>query len=162
MREITQKIYKFNELSKEIQEKLIEKEKQFQIDSYCNHFLLEDMEEKARELLQKYFNQNATFKNVCYSLAYNQGDGAMIEFELIYYNKPVTIRHAGHYYHERSFQICSYELTDKQHKQLKEKVYKINCEIAKFGYDAIENCCPDEEIVILLEDNEYFENGELY
>ena len=162
MREITQKIYKFNELSKEIQEKLIEKEKQYQKESFCEDFLPEKMQEKAKNLLQQYFGKNATFKNVYYSLSYRQGDGAMIEFELIYYNKPVTIEQYGHYYHEKSFQICSYELTEKQEKQLKEKIVKINYELAQYGYILIEAEYSNEEIIEILNENEYFKNGDIY
>ena len=38
MREITQKVYEFHELSKEIQEKLIEKEREY-FSYYCLHFM---------------------------------------------------------------------------------------------------------------------------
>lgn len=162
MREITQKIYNFNELSKEIQEKLIEKEKEYQKEAFCNDFLLEEMEEKARILLEQYFGEKATFKNVYYSLNYCQGDGAMIEFELTYYNKPITIKQYGHYYHEKSFQICSYELTEKQEKQLKEKIYKMNYELAQYGYILIEAEYSNDEIIEILQENEYFEDGSIF
>ena len=162
MREITQKIYNFNELDEEIQKKLIEKEKENQKELFCECFLLEKMQEKAKELLQKYFKNSATFGRVFYSLSYCQGDGAMIEFELKYYNKIVQVKHHGHYYHEKSFQVCSYELTEKQEKQLKEKIYKMNCELVKYGYDLIEFEYPDNEIIEILNEDEYFENGNIY
>lgn len=46
MKTITKKInvYKFNELKKEIQEKLIEKEKENQQNLYCEAFLYNDYE----------------------------------------------------------------------------------------------------------------------
>lgn len=162
MREITQKVYEFHELDKNIQEKLIEKEKEYQKEAFCEDFLLEEMQEKAKILLQQYFGKNATFKNVYYSLNYCQGDGAMIEFELTYYNKPVTIKQYGHYYHEKSFQICSYELTEKQEKQLKEKIYNMNYELMKYGYELIEQEYSEDDIIEILSENEYFIDGTIY
>lgn len=162
MREITQKIYNFNELDEKIQKKLIEKEKESQKELFCECFLLDEMQEKAKELLQKYFKNNATFKRVFYSLSYCQGDGAMIEFDLKYYNKIVQVTHHGCYYHEKSFLLYENELTEKQEKQLKEKIYKMNCELSKYGYDLIEYDYENNEIIEILNDNEYCENGEIY
>ena len=53
MKTITKKIniYNFEELKEEIQEKLIEKEKENQEEIYCESFLYDDMKEKAIELL---------------------------------------------------------------------------------------------------------------
>lgn len=80
------------------------------------------MQEKAKELLQKYFKGKAVFKNVYYSLNYCQGDGSMIEFELMYYNKLIFIKHNnGCYYHEKSFLLCENELTKKTRKTTKRK-----------------------------------------
>lgn len=160
------KIYKFDELSKDIQEKLIEKEKKYQLDVYCECFLLEDMQEEAKRLLQKYFGDKATFKEVYYDLSYCQGSGAMIEFDLIYYNKHVTIKHDSNlYYHENSFTIIeSYgeELTEKQYKQLKSKIYWVNKEFTKAGYNFIEWRETEEEAREFLQENEYTEDGEIY
>ena len=166
MREITQKIYNFHELDKNIQEELIEKEKKHQKESFCEVFLLEEMEEKAKILLQQYFGEKASFKKVYYSLNYYQGDGAMIEFELIYYNKLIFINHNnGRYYHENSYCIeylgCDF-LTDNQEKQLKEKIVKMNYELSQYGYILIDADCSDEEIIEILSENEYFKNGEIY
>ena len=63
MRIIKQKIYNFDELSKEIQEKLIEKEKENQKELIIECFLLEEMQEKAKELLQEneYFLNGETY-----------------------------------------------------------------------------------------------------
>lgn len=94
----TIKIYNFDELSEEIKQKLIEKEIEYQHELYCEDFLESDMEYKANELLKKYFkNNNATLKKVYYALSYCQGDGAMFEFDLYYYNKHVSIKHYGYY-----------------------------------------------------------------
>lgn len=165
MKTITKQIniYEFKELKKEIQDKLIEEEREDQKDIYCEDCLLDDMKLKAIELLKKYFNNKATFKNVYYDLSYCQGSGAMIEFNLNYYNKPVEIKHNGFYYHERSFSINIYELTEKQEKQLKNKIIKMNEELAKAGYSYIEyfDEMPDSEIINILSDFDYLENGEI-
>lgn len=164
MRIIKQNIYNFDELSKDIQEKLIEKEKENQKELFLECFLLDEMQEKAKELLQKYFKNNAEFKNVYYSLSYCQGDGAMIGFDLKYYNKTLTIKHQGYYCHERSFRICEndFALSEKQEKKLKEKIIKINKELCEFGYNLIEYDISDEKVKELLQENEYFSNGEIY
>lgn len=160
------KIYNFDELSKDIQKNLIEKEKEYQLNAYCECFLLEDMQEEARRLLDKNFGDKATFKAVYYDLSYCQGSGAMIEFDLIYYNKHVTIKHDSNlYYHENTFKIIENygeELTKKQYKQLKDKIYSINKEFAKAGYNFIDEPCTDEDIIELLKENEYTADGEIY
>ena len=127
MRKIERTIYKFEELEKDIQEKLIEKEREYQRDSYCECFLYDDMEEKASDLINDYFGITSDYLKVYYDLSYCQGSGAMIEFDIniedlnnkynIYDEEEIkfikdkgiinniTIRHSGNYYHERSFII---------------------------------------------------------
>lgn len=159
-------IYKFNELDKEIQEKLIEEEIEYQKEAYCECCLQEDMEEKAKELLKKYFKGKATFTDVYYSLGYSQGDGAMIAFTMDYYGKFVGVEHSMwcNYYHERSFAITSHDgnyLTDTQEEKLKEKIVKMNEELTKYGYELIEQEYDRAEIIDGLSENEYFANGEI-
>lgn len=167
MREITQKVYEFHELDKDIQEKLIEKEREYQTESYCEDFLQNDMTEKAKELLQKYFKDKAVFSKIYYSLGYCQGDGAMIEFEVEYYGKLIYVKHDNYcrYYHERSFclEYPNYDyLTDKQEEKLKEKIYNMNYELMKYGYELIESEYSREDIEDILSENEYFIDGTIY
>lgn len=82
MRVIERKIYKFNELSKEVQDKLIEKEQENVRNDYVEFCLHDDMEENAKRLLEKYFGNSANFENVYYDLSYSQGSGAIIEFSI--------------------------------------------------------------------------------
>jgi hypothetical protein len=79
MRKIKQTIYNFNELEEEVKKRLIEKRKEEEKQFYYEWGLLEDMQEEAKRLLEKYF-KNAELKDVYYSLNYCQGDGAMIAF----------------------------------------------------------------------------------
>lgn len=159
----TIKIYNFDELSEDVKRKLIEKEIEYQHEAYCEDFLKSDMEYYANELLKKYFKENkAELKNVYYSLSYSQGDGAMFEFDLYYYNKYVKIKHYGHYYHMRSFMIDTYELTEKQEKQLKEKVLKMFEEFEKYGWDLVDYRITEAEAIEILQENEYLEDGTIY
>lgn len=165
MREITQTIYKFEELNKEIQEKLIKKEMEYQREAYYECFLVEDMEEKAKELLKEYFKDKASFTAVLYDLSYCQGDGAMVTFTLEYYGKYIEIKHNGHYCHERSFTITYPSgdyLTDKQEEKLREKIIKMNEELTKYGYELVENPISYEFVLERLNEYEYFANGEVY
>jgi hypothetical protein len=166
MKEIikTIKVYDFEELSKEIQEKLIEKEKKYQEETYCEDCLLEDMEQKATELLQEYFGEKAIFQATYYDLDFSQGSGAMIEFDLNYYNKNINIKQYGHYYHEYSFTINGDYLGEKREKQLKEKIIKINKKLSKYGYDNIMYFwdMPENEVIEILKENQYTENGNIF
>lgn len=159
----TIKIYNFGELNEDIRQKLIEKEIEYQHDIYCEDCLKSDMKYKAKELLKKYFkNNNAELKDVYYSLSYCQGDGAMFEFDLYYYNKYVKIKHYGHYYHSRSFIIDTWELTEKQEKKLKEKVLEMFEEFEDYGWDLVDYRITETEAIEILQENEYLEDGAIY
>ena len=45
---------------------------------------------------------------------------------------------------------------------MKEKIYKMNCELSKYGYDLIEFEHENNEIIEILNEDEYFKNGEIY
>lgn len=161
----TYNIYEFDELSQDIKEQLIKKECEILAENYCEYYLEEDITEEAKELVKKAFGEKATFQGVHYSLGYCQGDGAMIEFNLNYCNKNVKIRHdGGRYYHENSFDILEEygeELTEKQFKQLHEKIYNINKQLTKCGYSFIEYD-RTEQAIEELNECEFYENGDIY
>lgn len=73
------KVYKFEELKEDIQNKLLEEYMQQEQEIYCENTLNADMEQLAIELLGKYF-VGAEFSNVYYDLSYSQGSGSMIAF----------------------------------------------------------------------------------
>ena len=156
-------IYNFDELSQDIKEQLIKKECEILTENYCDYYLKEDMEEEAKELIEKAFGEKAVFQDVHYSLSYCQGDGAMIEFDLNYCGKDVEIRHNSycHYYHERSFEIISDNLTEKQESRLKEKIYNINKRLTKCGYSFIEYD-RTEQAIEQLNNYEFYGNGDIY
>lgn len=163
MKKVEINVYNFNELDSKIKENLVKKEIEEQTNLYCEYFLKDDMEEKSRILLEKYFKNNANFINVFYDLSYSQGSGAMIEFDLLYNKKHCEIKNYGHYCHKRSFEINSnVDLTDKEFGRLNKKIISMNEELEKFGYKAIENCISKEEAIEILEDHNYFSNGEIF
>jgi hypothetical protein len=157
-------VYNFDELNEEIKEKIIKQEEENIRIADIDNFLLEEMESKAISLLEEYFGENAIFNHVYYDLGYCQGDGAMIEFDLKYYNKNIEIRHNNFlYYHERSFIIddtCN-DLTHKQYEQLKNKIIRMNVELKEYGYKFIEEDRTDQAIE-QLKDCMFYENGEIY
>lgn len=161
----TYNIYKFDELPKEVQKKVIERETESLRDLEIEDFLKEEMEFYAQQLLEENFGDKAIFKNVYYDLSYCQGSGAMIEFDLTYYGKSLSIKHDKYcrYYHENSFEVIENdkELTDKQYENLKEKIYNINKELEKYGYDFIEEDKTDAAIE-QLKDCMFYENGDIY
>lgn len=158
-------VYNFNELSKEVQKKVIEKEAEGIKELEIEDFLKEEMEFYAQQLLDENFGDKANYKNVYYDLSYCQGSGAMIEFELTYYGKSLSIKHDNycHYYHENSFKVIENdkELTDKQCENLKEKIYNINKELEKLGYEFIEEDRTDKAIE-QLKNCLFYENGDVY
>lgn len=158
-------IYNFDELSKEVQEKVIKKEVEDIKELEIEDFLKEEMEFYAQQLLEENFGDKATYKRVLYDLSYCQGSGAMIEFDLIYYGKSLSIKHDNycHYYHANSFEIVELdkELTKKQYENLKEKIYNINKELEKLGYEFIEEDRTSQAIE-QLKDCMFYENGDVY
>lgn len=156
-------IYDFDELAPEIQEELIKKEEENIRQVDIDEFLEEEMGQLAIQLLEENFGEKAIFRNVYYSLSYCQGDGAMIEFDLNYCGKNVEIRHSPycHYYHKRSFEIISDNLTEKQENKLEEKIIKINEQLAEYGYQYIEED-RTEQAIEQLKDCMFYENGEIY
>ena len=61
-------VYNFNELNEDVKKKLIEKERDYQRESYCDCYLEEDMKEESKDLLQKYFGITDNNLNVLYDL----------------------------------------------------------------------------------------------
>jgi hypothetical protein len=158
-------IYNFDELKTEIQEALIEKEAENIREAEIEDFLKEEIEFLATQLLEENFGEKAVFQGVYYSLSYCQGDGAMIEFDLVYYGKNLSIKHDDycHYYHENSFKIIENNegLTKKQHEQLHKKIYNINKQLTKYGYSFIEYD-RTEQAIDQLKDCMFYENGDIY
>ena len=159
----TYEVYNFDELSQEIQEKLLEKQINNCVEFYCEYSLKDDMNYEAEKLLEKYFGQKARLEDVYYDLSYCQGSGAMIEFDLTYYGCELSIKQNGHYYHEHSFvinEIGDKYLSDERYKYLHDKIVDMNRELGKIGYDLIDYKHFTEIAKEELLDKRFLENGE--
>ena len=122
------KLYTFDELSDDVKQKLIERERQYQLETYCDLDLYDDMGQKASDLINDYFGITSDYLKTYYDLSYSQGSGAMVEFDInikdlnnkykifsdnemeLLSNKYVVsnikVRHSDNfYYHEYAFGI---------------------------------------------------------
>lgn len=83
MRKVTKEynLYKFEELEKSIQEKILERYERLEFELYCEHCLYGDMVNLAHDLLQEYF-KGSEYVDIHYDLGHSQGSGAMIEFTI--------------------------------------------------------------------------------
>lgn len=158
-------IYEFDELNEEIKEKVIKEEeediRQFDIDC-C---LEEEMNNLAELLLEENFGEKAILKKVYYSLSYSQGDGVVVEFDLVRGHKEIRVRHnRSRNYYEFSFdieEVGEFFLSDNQLRALKEKIIRINKKLADYGYQYIEED-RTEQAIEQLKNCMFYENGEIY
>lgn len=79
MKTVELKLYKFDELSKDVQEKVIEKNRDINVYDDWHEFILEDWIKE--EIPSKGFEAT----NIYYSGFWSQGDGAMFEYDGIAY-----------------------------------------------------------------------------
>ena len=165
MRKVTKEyeVYKFNELEKEVQEKVLERYMQYEYEFYVDNILYDDMIELAKDSLQNYF-KGAEYNNIYYNLSYSQGSGAMIEFNIdlkdlnnkykmltdeemkkcsdIGYTTIKVYHNNSRYCHERTFDIdwCDFTTYDymDEHCEDMEKVQKnIDAMIELFKGDIV-------------------------
>jgi hypothetical protein len=125
MRTVELKLYKFDELSKEVQEKVIQNNRDINVYDDWHEFILEDW---INEVIP---NKGFDATNIYYSGFWSQGDGAMFEYRGItdeLFNEfldtlnlspmrmkwlvnnihtSVSGRHSGHYSHEG---CCSHSI----------------------------------------------------
>jgi len=165
MKEVKIKVYDFEELGKNIQEKIMEENRAVAYDEFCEYYLKDEIEFYAKELLAEYFS-GAEFIGVQYDFGYSQGCGAMIEFRTDKFE--VIHDKYCHYYHERSFEINEllddngnyYELENIE--ELKEKIYEMNHKLVEYGYDLLENCVSETDIEEYLFGLLFYEDGKIY
>lgn len=169
MKEITIKLYSFNELKPEVQQKVIQ--------DWREHddlpFLADEMQEKLNELLKD--NKIEGDAMPYYSLSYCQGDGAMFEGSFFYNGVSITVKQAGHYYNENSKELdfnyeglsdddvlkTDYKLQEDFEKDFNDLYVSICEALAKYGYAVIEHALSDEVIkdTIIATDYTFEENG---
>ena len=166
---IEYEVYQFNELDESIKRKLIDDEKQALKEDMIEFTLLDCMEEKAAELLEKELSE---FKisdiKVYYDLSYSQGSGAMIQFIGYSDTHILRVKQSGLYYHERSFTFTyeyaeNYEeVNEEDEKIMEDRITSINKKLSKYGYDFIEEDYEDEIAIERLSENEYTKNGHIF
>jgi hypothetical protein len=162
MKTIETKVYEYDELSKEAQEKA--REWYSQGNDYP--FLSGDMHETLETLL-KDCKWKCEDPKVYYSLSYSQGDGAMFEGTVHFTYKKrkyiANVRQSGHYYHYNSKAFDIVTDNDDQEEIYSEDVrayfnnnYVNMCEkLAKAGYKYIEWEDAEENIAENIRANEY-------
>lgn len=192
MRKVGIEIYNFDELSKDIQEKLIEKRQDDDYNFYCDFELEKDMEDIAKNLLNEYF-KGAIFKQVFYDLSCGQGSGSMIEFTIsledinkkykaltkkeinkvsnLGYTQINVYHNDNLYCHEKTYDIeyqdytvCDDDLEkiDNMLENFKKDIYDMNCELTKQGYNLLDEVSTRETAIYSLRENEYFKDGTIF
>ncbi|MCP4648763.1 MAG: hypothetical protein GY853_01605 [PVC group bacterium] len=153
-------IYEFSELSRESQEKAIEK--WYELEDYP--FLPEDLTEYCKYLLDE---NNITFDDlkVYYSLSYRQGDGACFIGQFQWKKNDITIKHIGRYSHRNSVNIFFDEGTDEDTEIEFKSIFDDICyKIEKDGYSTLDYRMSIDEFNehSIMNNYEYLENGDLH
>lgn len=186
MKQVKINIYDFKELDKKIQERLIEDEAEIQADDYYRTQLYNDIKDYACKLLRDNF-KDSLFLDVYYDLSYQQGSGAMIEFNInieALNNKykmltkkeieeigitTISVKHVGNYYHALSFNIDYIDTSDKLQDKLdkmiekfKEDIIDMNEQLTKKGYEYMDFVSDRGTLIDILEENKYLKNGTVY
>lgn len=170
MRTIKKTVYKFAELGKEVQGKVIE-----------NFYVLEDypfLEDYLNERLVEILKENnITIDNVSinYSLSYSQGDGFCFMGEFEKDNKTIKITKSNYNYsHYKTVNIDIYKDDEDGYRELEDEdedyfdnfkaLYKDICyALEKIGYAEIEFKMSSEDFADFSDSNEYeyFQDGTL-
>lgn len=148
-------LYTFDELSQEAKDKA---RQAYNYDSDYP-FLQADLREYIHEeLTDKGYTHGLI--TPLYSLSYCQGDGLMFEGDVTDKNgNTYTIKHSGHYYHERSTTITGEDKDGEEieTKEFEENVYIPICKhVANRGYKEIEYQESEEHFSETCEANDYY------
>jgi len=155
MRTETKKIniYKYEELSKEGQEKALNNH----IENNQYDFLKEGLAEYARELLKE---KGVSIENdfeVMYDFSYSQGSGSQLNGIFRIKDTIICIGNSGNYYHEKAINYTEEnkegeELETFKHYNLFQEIFKA---VTKQGYSYIEGEDSEENFKDLCDVNEY-------
>ena len=151
-------LYEFEELSPEVQEKVI--------DDFRDNNDFDFLEDVLRGRLNDVLNENHIKINdltLRYSLSYNQGDGFSFIGDFVYKNNCVTIRkgHLANFYcHSGTNDIEILDKNDEENEELEKEfseLYVNICkELEKYGYEVIEDENNEETIKERIKDNDYY------
>lgn len=155
MKTKTINLYSYDELEKDIQQKVLQNFR----DDDDYYYLSDDMQYKLDELLTE---NNITPVNtrIYYSLSYSQGDGAMFSGEVEWKGYNFVIKHTGMYYHYNSKTISVTDDMDSDlyitiQKDFDDLYISICKELARYGYDCIENHNSEDNLMDMINANDY-------
>lgn len=158
-------IYTFDELEQKAKDKARENYNRDMDYPFLTDDLRENIYEELKERGYEVVGVATSAKPAIrpfYSLSYCQGDGLMFEGTVADKDgNEYTIKHSGHYYHERSTNISGVdkdgeELSEMDIKAFEEQVYIPICKVvAQRGYDELEYQASEEYFQQTCEANEY-------
>lgn len=120
MQQKTINVYNYEELDEKAKENVLKYFRE-QEDFY---YLEEDLKEYLKQLLEENKIKVIQDLKLFYSLSYCQGDGACFIGLFNWKGYEILIKHNSHYYHERSTDIYIYKLDkDGNEKEATEKTY---------------------------------------
>lgn len=170
MRTKTIKVYKLEELKKDIQEDIINKfrenEEFYFLEEYLKDYLKQVLEENKLKVIEL---------NIEYDLNYSQGSGFCFYGIFDYNGRKFIIKKTDrHYNHKYTTNVYLKDLENleendnitemvlkKLEQNFKELYLNICDKLEKYGYDIIEDSLKEENIRDLIKSNEYefLENG---
>lgn len=165
MKKIEITLYTVEELSKEARDKAREEYNQYSdypfLSDDLREYIHEELKERGYTVEGVSTSANPSIRPL-YSLGYSQGDGLMFEGTVTDKDgNSYTIKHFGHYYHERSTEITGTnkdgeDLTDEELKAFEEDIYIPICKkVAQRGYDEIEYQESEEHFIEMCEANDW-------
>lgn len=156
MRHFTETVYNFDELTPEVQAKVLDHFR----ETEDFPFLSEDMRYCALELLANNGISVDGDIKVYYDLGYSQGDGAMFEGDFDWKHYHAWVRQSGRYSHYNSKTIemqtaKGNDVTAKVATEFNELYIDICRQLERYGYDIMENALTDVNLTDMIEANEY-------
>lgn len=166
MREVSEKIYKFEELTDVVQRKVLDKFRENETFDY----LEDDLNEHLNELLKENgITEGIKGKKILYDLSFYQGSGLCFIGGFLWKDYHIRIMQEGRYYNNDSI---TFEITDVNDDEAPEEIYnefkvlykKITNQLERQGRDEIEYQEKDETIIenINANDYEFYADGRIY
>ena len=172
MKKIEVELYKYEELTEEVQKKLLKEEIDHVRDDYLSYFLQEELEVKARDELYKNFVLSIDDINLCYDFSYCQGLGVVTEFSFYYKDElfEVKLNPRNFRYTFTSNFVINYDENDSkvsndEIEEIRKKIINLNEKLYKYGQNLIEDeeAYRNEALLILNDYDEIFlKSGEKY
>ena len=166
MQEIKIKVYKFEELKENVQERVIEK-----FRNGNDYFFLEDvLNERFYERLKEEGIEETGKTELSYSLGWSQGDGTSFTGKFSWKGIEISIvRNTNHYCHSNTTDLTFYdkegeEIDNDKTKEFEDLYHEVCDYIESEGYAFIDNENDKDVIAENIECNEYqfLVNGDIF